>query len=482
MNDSLQLFRSAPDDQKSRDGLGSGDVTSDSTRWYVFSKDLPEKGPVTFLLSSKGSIVHVERVEDSRTSILSDGTKIRDLCVSEFKSWSNSSMDEFLAGTVTPKSWSDLFMEIRNAIASSVYANDDSLLLLTLFVLSSYFCDQFKANPFFQITAGAGSGKSHSANVVLRLSFNGSIGDRIASFGKGSQAAIFRSIALRCTACLDDIEVLNNPNPSLLRTGLLVSYKKATSIQILTERGRPKPYRLYGMKLLTSIATLEPVMASRAISLRMIPAPVGFVPKEISELEYQTLRNCLHVAAMTSEKIFEVDAAYKVAEGDPVWPGRWGEITAGLRCLSKLAGVEEDLLRILHATRPISTATQPLDLRSTVIALFKQGFQAISVLQVWTVLAASGYQTSLTGLGMELSKLGLLRAKSHVVIHGVKSRLLHPNKRVKTLLTVKPYRRPRSFCKQANRKCWQVEACSGCLWERVCPIKEKLVREVKFGV
>ncbi|HET9236130.1 MAG TPA: hypothetical protein VFO10_02695 [Oligoflexus sp.] len=442
--------------------------------YYVFQRNT-EKGTTTFLLRSDRQLVHVvSRTKDDFH--MSDGSTIRRLAIPTFRSWSDESIRRFVKRESVAKTFPVLFQHAKSILGRLVYADESAIDLMAAFAILSFFTRQFHALPYLHLTGNAGSGKSAGAVAILKLSFNGSSGELVASFGKASSSAIFRSIAdNRGTVVLDDHELISDSKPSPLRQGLLVAYKAASALQVLTIRGKTFPFDLFGIRILTSIQAGDDVINSRLLRINLLPA-MSFQPATIDETEIQALRDDLHTLAMTEDVFQTLRIAAAEASSDKRFHGRFAEITIGLRALASLCGVTLDLERYY----PARAAQHPpaVNMKALVMGLLKEGYRDLTVLHVHAAASLAGSDMSLTKVGLEMAACGLLKASGSITIFHTKSTRYLPTKRAIILAGGKLRRSGRSWCQQSHRKQFIPESCSGCRFLAACGLKDRIKAKV----
>lgn len=465
--ESLELFES--ESTLSLDDLGCGDIRGPFC-YYVFSRSTRDKGVIPFVLRSDGKLVHVtETTMDEST--LSSGEVVRNLCVPQFRSWSDASIRDFIHKDYEVTPFPELYQKVKAVLRKSIFLDEVNLSILATAAIGSYFINLAKAAPMISLRGNHGSGKSHCASVVLRLGFNGSQGESVAAFGKASQSSIFRSIASsRNIMAFDDIEVINSSKSTPLRVGMLVSYKRATAIQTLTERGKPKNYNLFQIKLLSSINEAEPILRSRTIEVNLHRAPVGFLPADIDEEIFQALRDELHTAAMDDGSRKLMENFVRKASVDVSFVGRFGEITAILRGVAEACNATNELAHFF-ATGEAIPSTKP-DVSAVITKILSQGFKAVTVAQIQSELLLVGQWISSNRLGVEINKSGLLKNTTQVAVHGLRSMEYTPTRKAKKMAVAPLKQESRAWCLQGYRKQFNAERCLGCPYTNVCPIRK----------
>ncbi|RYZ65373.1 MAG: hypothetical protein EOP09_14365, partial [Proteobacteria bacterium] len=233
---SLELFKKA---KKPAVNLACGNVV-DGERVYVFSRDVEDGDDTIFLLKGR-NISHCEGA-DEKGYQFSNGLTFKAVALPTFKGWSDEGITQFLDGP-SDDSYPKVFRDIVEILKTQIFTRDaDQYALMAAFICASYSIEDFDSIGYLHMRGGYASGKTESAKTVVKMSFNGANEQGVpAVFGKGTAAALIKSIALnRFTFCADDLEQIQIEDPKDdLRQVLLTSYKKDSSQNILVERGQP---------------------------------------------------------------------------------------------------------------------------------------------------------------------------------------------------------------------------------------------------
>ena len=102
--------------------------------------------------------------------------------------------------------------------------------IVTLWIIGSYFHNQFNSYPYLFFNAMRGSGKSRYLRLIAELG-----GGKWTS--SVTESVIFRTIGL---LCIDEIENINSKEKEPLRELLNASYKKGLTIMSVRHHGNNK--------------------------------------------------------------------------------------------------------------------------------------------------------------------------------------------------------------------------------------------------
>lgn len=175
---------------------------------------------------------------------------------------------------------------------------------------------------------------------------------------------------------------------------------------------------------------------------------------------------------MTSSVIQAVREAYAEAAANPRFPGRLGEITASIRALAKLCGLEGRLRQALAGTMSADKKTFDVALEAIIVQAVRDGYKDVSMLHLDAELALAGHKLSPSRLGVALTQSGLLKPAGRFEIHGKKSSYFEFTKRGIGLAGKKlGQKKARGFCQQGFKKFFTLTRCAGCPFDGVCAIQ-----------
>jgi hypothetical protein len=163
---------------------------------------------------------------------------------------------------------SRIFYEVQNIFRKYLDTNDENFQILTLWVISTYFHNQFTAFPLLQLLAQKRAGKTRTLKLVSSLSCNGD-GSVMTS---PTETLLFRNV--NRPLFFDEMETISSKERGAFRETLNACYKKGNKIIRYHEVSRNgqktfeeeifSPYYPVG---LANINGLGDVLADRAIQV-----------------------------------------------------------------------------------------------------------------------------------------------------------------------------------------------------------------------
>ena len=271
-----------------------------------------------------------------RVHALTDGTRIDAApSASRHATWSLGSIQAFVAARTlgrdpcvrpTPA----VMRDAHAALMSRVWLPDaDDHWLATGFAVLTHLARLFDAVPLLVAEGPRGSGKSELALAVAGLSFNQAV------MGQGSAAALVRLAREGGgLVVLDDAEGLGPDTSgfSELAQTLKLGYKQSTARKpIVTCGGKVQTLDFFGPRLVTTTRGIEPVLASRCVTVRCVPSGAA---RPACDVDTDAVRDELHVIAMTHAA--EVETRYRQLMIGRI--DREGEIWAPLHAIAEVLG------------------------------------------------------------------------------------------------------------------------------------------------
>ncbi|MDD5505590.1 MAG: toprim domain-containing protein [Candidatus Omnitrophota bacterium] len=186
--------------------------------------------------------------------------------------WQADAIKQFLFNGYTPTPY-----RVHAAIEHIYYKyseiKDQSwYLILPLWVIGTYLYHLFETYPYLAFEGLKNTGKSKTARITTRMSFNG-----IFSVN-ASEATLYRDIEnLRPTFGIDEAEILKDPEKSKsIRAILNAGHFKGACVlrQEKTSKGEfyTRKYSVYSPKLIANTKGLEDTLESRTIKIIMLRA------------------------------------------------------------------------------------------------------------------------------------------------------------------------------------------------------------------
>jgi hypothetical protein len=272
---------------------------------------------------------------DRRVHALSDGTRIQLASnVPVAGSWSLSAINDFVQARTGDQpysgpSLSDLVGELTTYLRSVVWLpEDEDHALLSRFVVATYFHRVFEAFPLLHIHGPKTSGKSELTAAIAGCAFNGSL------MAQGSAAALCR-LARETGGLLaiDDAEGLTAGFGELAQV-LKQGYKASTATKrLVSASGATQTIDFYGPRVICNTRGLDPIIASRCLTVETRPMPADHVRPSSPETEIGAWRDLMHAFAM-----YHVGAVAELAVAMKAdITGRDGELLLPIRVIERLA-------------------------------------------------------------------------------------------------------------------------------------------------
>lgn len=170
---------------------------------------------------------------------------------------------EFLKKNTIQEHLREIFFEINSIIEYYMDDTSDNIMLYSLWLMGTYFHDQFISYPYLFLNAMRGSGKSR---LLKLLSYLGD-GKYTSSV---TEPLIFRTSGL---LCIDEIERIGSKDKTALRELLNASYKKGMSIIRMRkkktmdgERQVPEEFECYRPIAMANIWGMDEILGDRCIT------------------------------------------------------------------------------------------------------------------------------------------------------------------------------------------------------------------------
>lgn len=266
-----------------------------------------------------------------RVHALTDGTRIATPPeISRNATWSLRSIQAFAAARSEGRDPcsrrpSELVTEVREYLASRVILpRADDHWLASIFVMMTHMFRVFESLPILLIRGPQGSGKTELAAAIASIGFNAAV------MGQGSAPAVIR-LSRECggLVVLDDAEGLGGNGFSELAQCLKVGYRANTARKAITQAsGKVEIFDFYGPRVVTCTRGVDPVLASRCITINTASADFC---SELLDIEPNELRDELHTFAMVQSQA--VREAYSIFLNEAT--GRADEIWAPLFALAR---------------------------------------------------------------------------------------------------------------------------------------------------
>jgi len=179
--------------------------------------------------------------------------------------WDKGCLEQWLKGEAAP-TLAETLSAVRAIVDSHIeFRRLEEPLLVTCWILATYFHPLFHAFPRLHAYGEKGSGKSKLLEVVSLTAFNGLL------HLNPTPATLFRLIdPLRPTLCLDEVESLAATDHKDLLAIINAGYRSGARIdRVEGQDFQLRSFEVYAPMALAGISGLNPVTADRCIGLVM---------------------------------------------------------------------------------------------------------------------------------------------------------------------------------------------------------------------
>jgi hypothetical protein len=190
--------------------------------------------------------------------------------------WTNESLEAFQDGTLEAPTWKAAYDAIYRALDERIIVREpDDLMVLTLYIMATYFYVLFDSFPLLHLLGPSESGKSRAADAVAKVGFNG------INQGDATPAVIFRFANTGCfTQVLKECDHLSklDSDDRFVRQ-LQSGFSKSEALVDLTEAQQnkkhlPTTYYAYSPRTLCSTKPLKAfTLKNRCIRRDFIRTP-----------------------------------------------------------------------------------------------------------------------------------------------------------------------------------------------------------------
>ena len=181
----------------------------------------------------------------------------------------------------------DIYQKIIEIISNYVDVPEDSKKLIALWIIGTYFHDEFEAYPYLFFNAMRGSGKTRILKLISALGAkgDGSVQNNL------TEAVIFR-IPKGTVTCLDEIEQIGLKEKQTLRELLNSAYKKGMKVKRMEkkkseqgEKYETTPFEPYFPVAMANIWGMDEVLGDRSISLILEKSDNPLFTKKIEDFK-----------------------------------------------------------------------------------------------------------------------------------------------------------------------------------------------------
>ena len=181
--------------------------------------------------------------------------------------------------------WYEAYLGIIDLLKKYLDLKEEYYSLVAIWIIGTYFHEQFYTYPYLFINAMKGSGKTRLLKLIRVLSKEGEMLNSL------TEAVLFRT---KGTLCIDEFERISRSGSENLRELLNSAYKKGTKVKRLkkkkTNEGEEQvveEFDVYRPICLANIWGMESVLGDRCIPLILEKSVVSHITKlvEIFELD-----------------------------------------------------------------------------------------------------------------------------------------------------------------------------------------------------
>lgn len=261
-----------------------------------------------FIIKTNDGIFHTEDLcFDFNEQYFSIEKKNRVLSKMSQK-WSSAQVNTFLESVIDPLSKSiseiNLYNKIKNSLKEYIELEEEAdYIILTAWVIGTYFFPIFSAYPYIHIKAPKGSGKSQCLNFLNQTCFN-------AVKARASLPALRDTVdSLRGTYLMDQADALHRNNMEDFLDILTDSYKRGGgSIRkmIANKKGWDmEEFEAYSPKAFASIRELPEDLRDRCIVIPLIRSNKNYPQINEESNIWREIRSELYVLLISQFVFFE---------------------------------------------------------------------------------------------------------------------------------------------------------------------------------
>jgi len=174
-------------------------------------------------------------------------------------------LEEKLEKTKVTAKLIDSYNQIKDILRFYLDLNEDYYSLIALWIIGTYFHDNFESFPYLFFNAMRGSGKSKTLRLVCKLSNDGNV------MASPTEATLFRTFG---TLGIDEFEGVANKDKGSVRELLNGAYKKGILIQrmkktkgIAGEDYVVENFEVFRPIIMANIWGMEEVLGDRCLTL-----------------------------------------------------------------------------------------------------------------------------------------------------------------------------------------------------------------------
>ena len=161
--------------------------------------------------------------------------------------------------------WLEIYLGIIDVLKKYCDLREDYYPLLSLWIIGTYFHNDFETYPYLFINAMKGSGKTRLLKLIKILAKDGQMLNSL------TEAVLFRT---KGTLCIDEFEGITRSGGENLRELLNSAYKKGTTVKRMKKMKTPEgeeqvidEFNVYRPIVIANIHGMENVLGDRCIPL-----------------------------------------------------------------------------------------------------------------------------------------------------------------------------------------------------------------------
>lgn len=199
----------------------------------------------------------------------------------------------------------DIFEAINNLLHKYIeLENENDYILLSTWILGTYYYQIFYSFPFLHIKAPKRSGKSQCLNLLTQLCFN-------AIKARPSLASLSDTVdSLRGTFLIDQCDALGRKGNEELLDTLADSYKRSGGkrriVSIDKKKGRTiLEFETYSPKVFASVKELPEDLADRCLIIPLVRSQQNFLDPDDNNENWREIRGKLYNYLILNYSIFQ---------------------------------------------------------------------------------------------------------------------------------------------------------------------------------
>lgn len=207
-----------------------------------------------------------------------------------------------------------LYDKIINLMKQYMIMSEDNFKIVALWIIGTYFHEEFNTFPFLFINAMRGSGKTRLLKLISALQRNGdgSVNNHL------SEAVTFRTAKVR-GIIIDELEQIGMKDKAILRELLNSAYKKGAMVRRMKKVKRNneeiqvvEEFDIYTPIAMANIWGIDEVLGDRCLTIILDKSYDGAVTKKIEDFNRNpAFKNIQNELVRTSSVVSECSVSKK---------------------------------------------------------------------------------------------------------------------------------------------------------------------------